>query len=223
MATSDAINIVKRGGGRLNMSRSLPLTLVTGIVGVIGTGSITGGSGGTNGVYPVTLTGGVLATNGAPATVNVTVAAGAVSAVTVTSPGAYTAGNPPTAIPLTSIPGLTGASFASITTGQVAFWTWTPPVGTRTSAIRVTNPVLVAGSPTNVNVSAGLTPLGADFVAAVDLKAAGVTNLTLVTAGLAELINATGVPYYFSAVVVGVTVGVGVLTLEVFHSPPNPS
>lgn len=221
MATSDQLNVGKRGGGRVYMSKGITLTLVSGALGVIGTGSITGGSGGTNGTYPLVLTGGTVnPTGGYPASGIVTVSGNAVTSIAITSPGNYSVA--PTGVSFANVPGLTGASVASITTAQVAYGYWTPPAGTRTSAIRVTNPVAITGSPTNVNVSAGLSFLGADFVSAVDLKAAGVTNCTLVSGGLAELIAATGVTYYVQAVVVGVTNATGTLTAEILHAPPNP-
>lgn len=73
--------------------------------GVIGHGAITGGSGGTDGTFTTTTTGGTVVV---PAQVTFTVSGGAVTSVTITKGGYYTAN--PTGFDFSPSSGLTGAS-----------------------------------------------------------------------------------------------------------------
>lgn len=126
-------------------------TGTTGMVGALGT--ITGGSGGTTGTYGgVSLTGG----SGSGATANITVAGGAVTAVTILNPGtAYVVGNTLSAasgsignVTGFSVPVASVAINSSLAGGSVAFYvpntltpkqTWT----SATQATQNTNPVLL--------------------------------------------------------------------------------
>lgn len=221
MATEDQINVAKRGGGRVAMTTRLVLTTASGLLGIVGNGSITAGSGGTvDGVYPLAFSGGTLATNGAAATGTFTVASGAVTAITLTSPGAYTAA--PT-FSFASCAGLSGAS-ASVTTAIMAAASVTLPAGTHVRAIDLVTPTAFTGSATNMNLTAGSEYLGAEFIATVDVKAQGKITATLVNAGLAALFNSTGTPVVIWAQVLNNagTNPVGTVILEISYSPPNP-
>lgn len=79
--------------------------------GVVGHGSITGGSGGTNGTFALAFTGGNFATN---PTGTFTVDGGAVTAISFTTPGEYIGASPtaPT-LSFAASSGLTGASAAA--------------------------------------------------------------------------------------------------------------
>lgn len=77
--------------------------------GVIGHGAITGGSGGTNGTFVGTATGGTAVI---PAQITFTVAGGAVTSIAIVKPGYYTAA--PTGFDFSASSGLTGASAAPV-------------------------------------------------------------------------------------------------------------
>lgn len=220
MATEDQLYVAKRGGGRYHMTKRLTLTTASGLLGVTGNGSITGGSGGTvDGVYPLGFTGGTLATNGAPATGTFTVASGAVSAITLTSPGAYTAA--PT-FSFTACAGLTGAS-ASVTTAIMAAASWTPPPGTTLHRYSTFTPTAFTGSPTNMNLTIGTEYLGAEFVASVDVKAQGKVDHTLVGSGIASAMGAAFNGTVWAQVINNAgTNPVGTAYVEIYYSPPNP-
>ncbi|WP_342361410.1 phage tail protein [Terrarubrum flagellatum] len=83
------------------------------LFGVTGHGSITGGTGGTNGTFALGFTGGT----GTAATGTFTVAGGALTAINITSPGGYSVA--PTAFSFAASTGLTGAA-SSIQTAKVA-------------------------------------------------------------------------------------------------------
>lgn len=225
MATEGKLDEARSGGGRTVRSKELVLALTSGHVGVTGTGSITGGSGGTNGTYPLIQTGGTAGPGGDVAG-TFTVAAGAVSAITITSPGDYPSGTPPTGFNF-GASGVSGASVASVTTSQLASAFFNPPPGSRIDRFVLTQPAAIGGSPTNANISVGKSFGDASYVAAVDLKAQGKTSLTPVAAGLADGLNwpsapGSGQALYAEMLIVGVTVGTGTATLEVFYSPPTP-
>ena len=218
MATADQLRVAERGGGRYRMSKRLTLTTASGLLGVTGNGSITGGSGGTvDGVYPLAFTGGTLATGGAPATGTFTVASGAVSAITLTSPGAYTAAP---SFSFAACAGLSGAS-ASVTTAIMAAASWTPPPGTAIHEIKTFTPTAFTGSPTNMNLTVGSEYLGAEYVATVDVKGQGVISNTLVGAGLAALLNMTGT-IWAQVINNAGTNPVGTAMVEILYAPPNP-
>jgi hypothetical protein len=63
------------------------------------------------------------------------------------------------------------------------------PVGASLISLILFNPTAATGSPTNANLSIGKTLGGAEFVAAVDIKAAGKTALTFATTNLADAMN----------------------------------
>lgn len=221
MSTESKLDEFRAGGGRVLRSKELVLALVSGHVGVTGTGSITGGSGGTNGTYPLVLTSGTASTGG-NVQGTVTVASGAVSAISIQAPGDYTVA--PTGADFSNIPGLTGASIASVTTTQLAYASFTPPTGSRIDRYVLTQPAAIGGSPTNANIIVGKSFNDASYVAAVDLKAQGKTTLTPVAAGFADMLNwpsaaGGGQTLYAQMTIVGVTVGTGTGTLEVFYSP----
>lgn len=218
MATADQLRVAERGGGRYHMTKRLTLTTASGLLGVTGNGSITGGSGGTvDGTYPLAFTGGTLATNGAPATGTFTVASGAVSAITLTSPGAYTAAP---SFSFASCAGLTGAS-ASVTTAIMASASWTPPQGTAIHQIKTFTPTAFTGSPTNMNLTVGSEYLGAEYVASVDVKGQGVIAHTLVGAGIAALLNMTG-SVWAQIINNAGTNPVGTADVEIYFSAVNP-
>lgn len=75
------------------------------------------------------------------------------------------------------------------TTGTTTDFTTDLPVGATLNTILFFNPTAATGTPTNANVSVGKTQGGAEFVAAVDLKAAGKTALTFASTNIADAIN----------------------------------
>lgn len=80
------------------------------VSGVTGNGAITAGSGGTDGTFALGFTGGT----GTAATGTFTVAAGALTAISITTPGAYSV--VPSAFDFSASAGLGGGATASVTT-----------------------------------------------------------------------------------------------------------
>jgi len=76
------------------------------------------------------------------------------------------------------------------TTGASTDFVLNPPVGAILQSMIVINPTAATGAPTNANLSVGKTLGGAEYVAAVDLKAAGKTVLTFATTNLADILSA---------------------------------
>ncbi|MGI4812005.1 MAG: hypothetical protein ACRYG5_06675 [Janthinobacterium lividum] len=103
-------------------AKSAPLVAMTdrsGVIpgGVTGTGSITPGSGGTNGTFALAFTGGTAPGGGAvtvPATGTFTVSSGGVSSIAITSPGLYATA--PT-LSFAASAGLTGAAAPAVLGG----------------------------------------------------------------------------------------------------------
>lgn len=95
---------------------SFPATDRSGSVplGVTGHGAITGGTGGTTGTFALAFTGGT----GSGAAGTFTVAAGAVTTITITASGNYSVA--PTAFSFAASSGLSGAS-SSVTSAPIAF------------------------------------------------------------------------------------------------------
>ncbi|MDE2105140.1 MAG: hypothetical protein KGL39_48380 [Patescibacteria group bacterium] len=219
MATADQITLGLRGAGRYRMMRRSTLSLVSGHVGVTGFGAITGGSGGANGSYPLVLTGGTQ--GAAPASGIVTVAGGAITGIVVTTPGDYTVA--PTGISTANIPGLTGASVASVTTLAVAMDRWSPPLNTRIIGVRLITPVAFSGTPTNINVCVGNALGDASYMANTDAKAQGVVDGVLVGAALATIcVDGWSGPLVISLLNNGGTSPVGTVYAEVDYLAVNP-
>lgn len=227
MATEFQIELGKRSGpsnydasvkSRYRLSKGLTLSLLASSLGVTGNGTITGGTGGTAGTYPLAFTGGTLATNGTPALGTFTVAGGAVTAISIIYPGQYTTA--PTAFSFAAAPGLTGAS-AATTTASVAYIEFVPPPNTRCLEFAAINPTQFTGTPTNIFLKAGTQFNDASFVAQVDVQAAQYTRLNTVAAGVSSLM--TSAPTIGATLIAnGGTLPVGSVTLELYYSAPNP-
>ena len=226
MATELQLELANRGGGRMVMSHKATLTFASGVVGVISGSSVTGGSGGTGGQYPLGFTGGVLAAGGSPAVgVFFVNGSGALTAVQILSPGLYSTA--PTAFDLTACPGLTGAS-ATLNSAQVSVVNFTAgvgpmgiPNGSRVLKIRSFTSTALSGSPSAANVTVGTAFGDASYVANTDCKAQGAIDLTLVGAGIANLRNTVG-PFAVVGIVAGSTTAAGTIEVDIEFAPPNP-
>lgn len=114
---------------------------------------------------------------------------------------------------------ITLAMLAVVTVDDSSF---TPPFDSRVSDVRVYNPVAATGSPTNINLSMGKTAGGADYVAAVDVKAANSTT-ALTKVALPDWLSwPAGQAMFFRLAAVGGTNPAATVTVEVDFSAPNP-
>lgn len=111
---------------------------------------------------------------------------------------------------------LTMAAGATITDS-----TFTPPQGSRVSAIKWKTDTNFTGAPTNINLTIGKTAGAGDYVAAVDIKtAAAPTTATLVSS--ADWFNWPVQALFCTLTAVGGTNPAGSVTVEVDYAPLNP-
>lgn len=111
---------------------------------------------------------------------------------------------------------LTMAAGATVTDS-----TFTPPAGSRVSAIKWHTATTLTGSPTNINLTIGKTAGAGEYVAAVDVKTAGApTAATLVTSP--DYSNWPAQALFMTLTAVGGTNPAGAVVVEVDYSPANP-
>ncbi len=99
--------------------------------------------------------------------------------------------------------------------------TFTPPLGSRVSAIKWHTAASFTGAPTNINLTVGKTAGAAQYVAATDVKTAGAPTVgTLVAA--ADYSSWPAQALFCTITAVGGTNPAGSVVVEVEYSPPNP-
>lgn len=100
--------------------------------------------------------------------------------------------------------------------------TFTPPAGTRISAIKWHTGVTFTGSPTNINLTIGKTAGAAQYVAAVDVKTAGAPTAATLVAAPDYSSWVSGQALFCTITAVGGTNPAGSVVVEVEYAPANP-
>jgi hypothetical protein len=110
----------------------------------------------------------------------------------------------------------------TMTAGAQTDVPFTIPEGSKFVRFQWATSAAFSGSPTNINLTVGSAVAGAQYVAAVDVKAATVpTAASLVTAGAADLISApAGQTWHATLTAVGGTNPAGTCTVLVEYTPP---
>lgn len=105
--------------------------------------------------------------------------------------------------------------------GVTVSGSYTPPLGSRVTAMKSLTPVAITGAPTNINLTVGKTAGGAEYVASVDKKAANAADtLTLVAA--ADYASWPAQAIFAQIAAVGGTNPAGTVSVEIDYSAPNP-
>jgi hypothetical protein len=117
----------------------------------------------------------------------------------------------------------TSATIAlTMAAGATVSGSFTPPAGSRVSAMRSYTPTAISGSPTNINLTVGKTAGGQEYVATVDKKAANANDLLTLVAAPDYASWPSGQAIIAQIAAVGGTNPAGTVNVEVDFSPANP-
>ena len=110
----------------------------------------------------------------------------------------------------------------TMTAGTTISGSFTPPEGSRVTAMKSLTPVAISGSPTNINLTVGKTAGGQEYVATVDKKAANAADALTLVAAPDYASWPAGQAIVAQIAASGGTNPAGTISVEIEYSAPNP-